>query len=903
MSVANSLESVIRIASPKESAEDDSSQIFAVDCSKTPGVILKSVPWISKITGKDVKYFLVSNTNDKRNEAICEGLSHRISDFVRRVNVDLIIRYRVSCLPENSETAAIAFSEGSQPEQMLTNLISLWIREYTFEREADFIDNFSEERIGLENHLRKKAMEHAGLTLHPIISLKEDEKIKPVRIRNFHIPIRVSDYSRDLNLMINLKTEVDESNKQKAIMSRVAESQLRMEIKERIQDVTVKTVTLENFYYELNTNVNRSLRKALAPLIEQEGKKIKDFWLDSQDEPPIQRDHSETIEFSFEEVVGETVKGKVKINTKMILSLNSRMICRYMQASPPHPKLSFWAKENTIKIFKKMFFHKRYEELVEFKDLKEKFIEKIQISADGIGFKAEVVSVSREFPDLKGKRRYEDNIDMVLNLLEYSDSIIAKNKFRMVMTAPQVYMARNSPSLKEWLKENLREVFNDILFKITYSKYVVRHKIFDKPIRDEMKKRAREIGYDLEQLIIQPQLECYTWQHPFSVTYSGEFTTKVGNKVPLKIVVYLYIPDLSKIGQYLTAKIDDEIEKVIRDVAQRILIGVDPYDFYMNFDESVVTTLQSSIGSALEKRFHANIENVIPQMIKEDDDVIKRLDELMYSFGELDFEVSPLGGGEKLHFKSQYQVRGVLSSFEAWEAFIKKKKLNLSEISNRVQKNIVSKLKILPPQVVEGKNPHHLDKLRSKIESLARESAVQLFGLDITLSATMRERTDLDQMTADVQIHEKQIALKIREAEIKKLEQDIARVKTISDSLNLIDQKKSDADVYRLERLEAEITESTVRNEPQQDIEKLKKERDEILDRYIQMSEDEKQRILRDNIPMLENKENVQVGGFLDLLSMHTQESESGPSHESARNPNVESKKRAQEKKDADDER
>jgi len=840
MSEENSLAPVIRLVTAKDSGDNYSSHIVIVDCS-IPKIINKA-PFFKK---GNLKYFFVSNTNDQRNVANCDGIVCRVNDFKNQNNAELKIRYQVSCLPENKDQVALALCKGTRPEHALNNLIELWVRQYTYNREGDFIDNLDEELHHLETDLRQKALVEAGLTLYPVVSL--DGKIRPLDLKNFHLTLKLSDYKdKALNLMLNLETKVNDSLRSRAILSKMDESELKERIRKLVKEYST-TITLEQFYYELNTTVQQGLLEELTPLVEKEGRDIETFTLESRDEPPIAKDAQTIIEHSFEEMVGDQFQGKVKITVKMRLKFQSQSMVCYVQAN--NPKLDVWGKQNIERIFKGLLSLHRYDELADFTSLRESFVSQITSAAQAIGCLTEIISVFHELPELEGQTRFDNEINVSVKLLDYSKQITVRNKVKMILQDQRRYMEKQAPALDSWIQETLKDVFNDVLFKVNYLNFITHFsKEYDTQIRDKMREEAQKIGYKLEQLIITPQLKPLEWLDPFSVEVSDTFTTKLGNKVPLKIVVYMSIDDLGKVQQYLDCDdIKPYIETAIRKVTGSELVKIEPYRFYMCFevssenDKSVVQTLKDTIETELVEKFSRDIRSITPMMERDKDEVIQRSENLTSQHADLEFKVTPYVGGETLHFTAQFEVTGVnaiRNAQMAWNTFIQKK-FDISTIKKRIEEYLKSKMQAFPPGSLQFNSPEHQQKLEHFMTEQAQDCAINQFGVGITLSAIQRERTSIEENQAALLNSQAQATVQLEHADTQEVLEGIGHDKELRTKEREFDQAQFVAKRERSKQLQEEIGERRMQGLDESEIQPLQDEHDKIQ-KELQQIDDEK---------------------------------------------------------------
>jgi len=418
-------------------------------------------------------------------------------------------------------------------------------------------------------------------------------------------------------------------------------------------------------------------------------------------------------------------------------------------------------------------------------------------------------------------------------------------------------MEKFVPSLASWVKEHLQETFNDVLFEVDYLNFVTQFLEYHAPIREQIRENANNIGYKLEHLIIEPQLEPLTWRDTFSIEVSDKFTTKVGNKVPLKIVVRLSISDLSKIGKYLNTDIKEEIKKTIREVTEGVLIQIEPHRFYMRFESDyeggtpVVVSLKNTIQAKLEDKFAATVESITPQMEKKENDVIHRLDNLISQFGNLDFQVdSVAGAGEKTHFNGKFQINGVENNREAWDLFIKRK-FGMEEIVQAIEEHLISSVNSVPPDALQYKDREHQIKLKDIMEQLAQECATNSFGLGISLDSIRRDKTSLEDDMASVLLGEQKAVIEWKNNQIQEdkkaiiaqSEEDKGKTQT----QNNFEDIRQNEELDRLKQLQAELTkelkDGVDTKEDELKIESLRKAIAEIEKKYQkpQQSEDKNQ--------------------------------------------------------------
>ncbi len=888
----NSLANVIKEVESKKAGDGRTARVVTVDISAQPKRILHSVPLLR--FKRTIKHYLISNINDKRNTAECDGLIIVVRDFDRRLNAELNIRYRVSCLPENTEKAVLALSGESRPEDTFKDFLEQWIREFTHQREGTFIDYFSEERKKLERYITQKALENVGLTLEPIISLRGNERsLDSFKIKRLSFSISLEDYGKEQDLTLDLETR--KSELLQGINIPVTQEKFEDLIREQVYEFFVSHVSLEHFYYQLQTTIqDELLRKVVEPLTAHLGQKIIRFEINNSTRSPFPEQYKVLIEHGIIETVGTQVKGKVNINVKMLLKFQPQYVIRYLQNDSPDPVL--WSKNRIDEILQRLLFEKQYAELSDISDIEKSFKESISDSVEEIGFEVDFIQVIAALPEIEGRERFEDYIDVQVQLQGYPLPVTVKNKIQLLLDDPKKYMGNKTPPLKKWSEENLQEVFNDVLFEASYLDFILnfsnqneetdrtsmdgRPETIEEKIRERMKGRVSIIGFSLKHLVIQPQFEPLKWLETFSVEVSDSFRTKIGNEVPLTVVAYLKLTDLKEVDKYINTPHPDikpEIERVIREITNEVMIKITPHHFYMRFSEilegekkeSLVKQLTDAISLRLKGEFAADIKSITPQMGKEGNEVILRLNDLISNFGDLDFNVSSLHGGENICFKGEYTVNAVIDTKEAWDSFIKRE-FHLSDITDRLQRYLVSRMQSLPIEKLKYNHIDHQKQLKQEIEKGIREYATSQFGIDITLTEIHRERTQLDHMKTAVQVEKGETLLELERDKIEDIKQDIRRGREVTERLHKFDRARFDAELHRLQAIEAQITVYSQEGvDDEEHIDQLKKERETIEQKINRMQDDSKKQSLEEGKALLEQNSYVpEVIELFDTLQI-----------------------------------
>jgi len=848
-----SLSKIIMEVGPNDKGNGLSSRVYTVEISDNHKRITDSTTLWSKlrINKAKTKYFLVSNTNDKRNISECEGLMFRIHDFERYLDADINLRFKAKCKPEDEQKMLLALCDNVCPEEELYNYLESWIKEFTNEKESNFIDNFDDEKSKLERFLCMKAHEKIGLTMRTIISLQQNE-ISSIKIQDFEIPIKLSDYDRKVLLIINLETEIIEKLKLKALTSTLDKYELTQTITAQIQNYAMDSITSVQFYYDLNSNIINTIKELINNALLKGGQKIKFFSIDKKISPPMEKNYEKTIEHVAKSQLGNNNSGQIELSIKLVLKFQYQNIHKYLQSEIP--QIDIWCIDKINTTFDRLIFEVGYSAFKKLDDIKMRTQQLLSEELFKIGFQVDIISMKFIFPELESIKRFEDMIEIQIKLIGYSKPITVVNKIKMTISDYALYLEQNSPSLSNWIRDNLNEAFNDQLFSVNYLDFILE---FDKKsIESIMKNKSKTIGYNLEHLIIQPQFEPLKWCDIFQVELTDKYLTKIGRHVPMKIVVFLRISDLKKVEKYINTTVDldikEEIKKHVRNIAESVMIQTDPYHFYMKFenvdpltgDKSLVEILKQKITEKLQDEFSASIVSITPQMVKNEDDTIKKLDALLAESRKIEFSVASLDGGEAYSFSGQYRVNGVCDDRLAWETFIIAT-ITMDIITERIQTYLVSKMQLLKPEQLKfyHKKHEYKEKFEQYVVQNAKECTRKYFGLDISLLEIQRSRTQLEDEKFKTQQNIDLLNIKMDNAEIEEVENDLERGLYKSKKLIDFDKKQLDEELKRLEDIEREIT-TNISGEYEEDNTKLLQEKEKITKNIERIKDEKKLKLL-----------------------------------------------------------
>lgn len=274
-------------------------------------------------------------------------------------------------------------------------------------------------------------------------------------------------------------------------------------------------------------------------------------------------------------------------------------------------------------------------------------------------------------------------------------------------------------------------------------------------IKTKMRAAAAAIGYDLQQLISQPDVEPYKLLDNFTITPERTFATRVSDvHVRLRLVITARINDLTDVKEYLNRQ--EDVPKAMEDAAimeaGQYLHEIDPSDFYMNFSFSkdgngptVEEAVAGRIRARLEEKFNARVVSVVPVPL--DDKLVERLKALRRELCPFAVTVEPLFSGEKFVFTGDFQIVAV--DADGWYTF-QSRDAGIEKVTQTFEKNVEAFLSMRSDE--ELRHPQGgLGALRLAVQKDVNARLKEGYGLVASITTFSRRRTKREEGVAGVE--------------------------------------------------------------------------------------------------------------------------------------------------------
>jgi hypothetical protein len=701
--------------------------------------------------------YIISTISDpskiaERNERN-EGLSDKalrvlIHDIKSDRRINLVISYRAGYDPVDEGRIAQAFESSKSIREEIDKRLDLWVNTYIGNREADFIDQYSREKVESLVRFIQGESQKIGLRLDLGIVLERQNDLKPLPIGTEQspaiLPVRVIGCDDELQLQFWFKLSVDETKLVNAVIASPPgyETKIPKAVRDEIIKFFRETVSIRDFCYELKSKVRERLVDYLDQFVEQYGRKTVDLVLESETYFAVPRvvpigsaktpillnvhvnDCDDELELLLhtelaidEENLGKGAQYCIPTKQKTLEDAFKKRV------------KEFFNTEVTIKQFSSDLKGKVRDELLEFIN---------DIFQRKYGHKVTFLLLDTSIDSLLPQEIIEVPCTIQCMVDGYPEAVSIKNtvqmlpqdlaKYRQMIPRGSGEMVFGDSPLEIWVKSKLEKVVKPLLLKRKYIELLTDLPTIAASIKEEMRKEARTIGFSVEHIVSAPELEHLELKQDFSIGEGQEveyLTNDANVKVKLNTVVVSKIEEFQKVEEYLkpSVKIKDLMLETVQRTVSECLAKIDPERYYMRFyqaepgldSQSVEKELEDTIKAKLKERYGATVISVTPRPVNTD--IADLFQELRGEIAPFDFEIDSLTGGESIKYYARFQIEGV--GKESWYTFqARMRKMQRSHLSLRKE---LDRLEILHGELVlssELGDVGELENLRAQMDAI-----------------------------------------------------------------------------------------------------------------------------------------------------------------------------------------
>jgi hypothetical protein len=415
------LDKVIRVVDPDYRVTSPNERMIGIDLSTFQAVEVIDLHGRTKLQRagflgrfKARKYLAVANNGDIQNEAEGPMLRFELRDFAYDWRLGLQLKYLVSCSGGNEVKLAESLGNGSHPGAVLTDLLNKWIKEYSGNNQADFIENYYSRKDDFLAHLSRRAIAEIGLNLTASVQLEaESSALGPIVIPPIHFPVRFNDDNEERDLKLETEVQVDPDRKILAMLSVSRNHTIEELIKTKTREYFAASVSLNTFRVPAERRrLEQSLKKQLDVFLLPFGRQLAFVSLGRVDE----------IEDAFFEAKRDVrfaniqeYDREVVINNTVQMSLRDYVLYKNSGVKT----LNAWLDENLPQIIHNVLFGKRYIDLlVGFGPLEKEIKQRLSERAESIGYTIRHLITVPDLPpyewlenfDVEVEREYETNM-------------------------------------------------------------------------------------------------------------------------------------------------------------------------------------------------------------------------------------------------------------------------------------------------------------------------------------------------------------------------------------------------------------------------------------------------------------------------------------------------------------
>lgn len=764
--------------------------------------------------------YIIFNSRDTSNIARQENLVIPIEDVARGRTIGLLITYQAGFDSVDQDKVAHAFASSKSLTNEIDKKLKTWVARFIDARTAErFIDDYAREVVNLQQNIQSRAKEEVGLKLELRIQIEKQRQLETFKIGSAQKPVQLSVYVKncddELQLRVHTELNVDENNIVNAVLRSLPSQEFSIVnlVKKKIKDYLLESVTINEFSYQLKTEVRDRLVAYLNKTLLEYGRKV----------------------------------GFLSLDTDAVVSVPQEII------EIRHP----------------------------------------------VG--CEVQGYSRSSVERKGQANELVYVENTVQLLPKDLSM-----FRKMVPATQ--SPNEESPLKTWVKGKLDKIVKPLLLNRRYIDILTDFEPIALAIKERMQAEAASIGFSAEHIVSVPNLKHLDLKRDFVLEdperLEGEtaedngtlyLTNDANVKVKLNTTVTARIENFETIAEYLSPDIEikDLMKEAIRSTIREYLNQVIPERYYMRFyhagvDEqghpieakSVEQELKEAIAETLKNRFGAKVISVVPKPV--DTPIVKHYREMRGRVGSFQFEVLPLSGGDPVRFYAEFQVLGVEK--DSWYIFQERmesmqrsqesRRMELERIKERykrevkrsfdddaqdltqiqkqirlieeelsgidsirkaIESSVQQKLSLLPESATAYADSRDLAAMQKEINDWARQGVKKQYGLEIEVENLRRiSRTLEEQQSAEYN-------RKLREA------QHQGKIDRIEEALALGKAEKHRDEIHRNMLISRSKSNS-------EELQKLREKRAKLVRDFDPKTDQEELKHLDEQIALLESQ-------------------------------------------------
>ena len=323
----------------------------------------------------------------------------------------------------------------------------------------------------------------------------------------------------------------------------------------------------------------------------------------------------------------------------------------------------------------------------------------------------------------------------------------------------------NSPvsEIKSWAQSKFQAIVDRQCLKKRRIDFLndERWSIIKDAIRCEMEVEASKIGYEITQIVSEPQIPerefCAPRNHRLNIEGLA-LRSSSDERVRVTVDANFYIsqwndPDLSrKIEQDLD--LEEDLEREIHDALTTVLVGASPDWFFLRFNLPETDTegpsLQEMLIEAVEVRlreaFKAEVTQVSVNGVDNSD--VQIVKNMLLGVQSRDFIVeSNELQGQPIEYSVHLRVTGL--SEDEWHRIINSVR-NPEALIASIEELLQGELKLLPDNILRFTDHEGRDFILGIMESRVAKKIEASFGLKVSFHNVVRDKSELERKIGEM---------------------------------------------------------------------------------------------------------------------------------------------------------
>lgn len=329
------------------------------------------------------------------------------------------------------------------------------------------------------------------------------------------------------------------------------------------------------------------------------------------------------------------------------------------------------------------------------------------------------------------------------------------SSIRLTLENLALFQEEGIDNVEGWGADTFQAVVRKACFERTYLDFLQEPvwSSIKADIKELMKQEADRIGYCLQQIFSEPELD----ENKYKDLQSHRFTIRqlplrstARARVDLTVDAEFSISEWEdpNIAEKINHSIDleDDIKREIREALSSILVSISPNNYYLKYADrenggiSVEDQLTNSVKERLESTYKANVSNAIVTQM--DTFEVEKVRGLLHRPRELKFTAGSYGIGEEIRFSISWKICGLNS--ESWDK-ITSEFANSEEIGEKIASTLKTLFSTLKEEQLRFETGEHAMRLLEAAQRVVKEQIEGDYGVLVQLSNLRRDKTPVEQ--------------------------------------------------------------------------------------------------------------------------------------------------------------